>query len=207
MQKESSKIFIVLTPWWSNTIIFQSLSDIVVFSFPMWFLTCLVWICTITIQKNWFNLSKCCLFVQFRANSKRLKTGLGHFRVNYFHIWNYAEKLILRLKMQFLNLISRKEWTIEGEELQCVLSHSLSLSKLFYDVRFPRFSCFTMNYLDTLDENSKSGAKFAAAFLRFCYETQIWSLPCCEKKTSILWSLQYPLVFASLHSFWNWFLA
>jgi len=56
---------------------------IVVFSFPMWSPTCLGWICMVTIQKNIFNLSKCCLFVKFRANSKRIKTCLGHLEVNF----------------------------------------------------------------------------------------------------------------------------
>ena len=44
------KIFAVLAP--SNVIIFHSISDIVVFSFPTSSLTCLVWICTVTIKKN-----------------------------------------------------------------------------------------------------------------------------------------------------------
>jgi len=40
---------------------------------------------------NGFNLSKCWLFVQFRATSKRLKIGLGHLRVNdeYSNIIGY----------------------------------------------------------------------------------------------------------------------
>jgi len=98
MQKESSKIFIVLTPGWSNIIIFQSLSDIVVFFFPMWSLTCLVWICTVTIQKNIFNLSKCWLFVQFRANFKRLKTTLRHLGVKTYNkqwklVWSHCHNV------------------------------------------------------------------------------------------------------------------
>jgi len=76
MQKESSKIFID-----SNIIIFQSSNDIVVFSFSMWSLTRLGWICKCTIQKKWFNLSKCWLFVQFRTNLKRLETSLRHLGV------------------------------------------------------------------------------------------------------------------------------
>jgi len=81
MQKKSSKIFIVLTPWWSNIIIFQSLNDIVVFFFLIWSLTCLVWICMVTILKKLIQLIKMLAFVQFRANSSRLKTSLGHLGV------------------------------------------------------------------------------------------------------------------------------
>jgi len=43
--------FEVLTSSWSNIIIFQSISDIVVFSFPMGSRTYLVWIFIVTIQK------------------------------------------------------------------------------------------------------------------------------------------------------------
>jgi len=42
--------FAILTPLGSNIIIFHSVSSIVVFSFPMWLLTCLAWICTVAIQ-------------------------------------------------------------------------------------------------------------------------------------------------------------
>jgi len=34
------------------------------------------------LKKNWYNLSKYWHFVQFRANSKKLKKGLGHLGVN-----------------------------------------------------------------------------------------------------------------------------
>jgi len=54
--------FIVLTPSWSNVIIFQLISDIVVFFIPMWSLTCLIWICTVTIQKKLIQLIKMLAF-------------------------------------------------------------------------------------------------------------------------------------------------
>jgi len=86
-EKKNEKLqitFTVLTPSWSNIIIFQSVSNIVVFTFSMWSLTCLVWNFLVTIQfflyKTYQNVA--CLFVQFRAsNSKKLKTSLGQFEV------------------------------------------------------------------------------------------------------------------------------
>jgi len=62
MPKEISKIFIVLTPLWSNIIIFQSLNDIFVCCSPIWFLACLVWICMVIIWKKLVQLIKMLAF-------------------------------------------------------------------------------------------------------------------------------------------------
>jgi len=73
MKNESSKIFIVLI---NNLMIKHCNLSILkwccVFFSYVTYLTCLVWICVVTIIKKSIQLSKCWLFVQFRANSKRL---------------------------------------------------------------------------------------------------------------------------------------
>jgi len=51
----------ILTPSWSNIIIFQSISDIIV-CFSMCSLICLVWIYTVTIQKKLIQLIKMLAF-------------------------------------------------------------------------------------------------------------------------------------------------
>jgi len=54
--------FAILTPSCSNIIIFQSLSDIVEFFFPIYSLTCLVKICMVAIQKMLIQLIKMLFF-------------------------------------------------------------------------------------------------------------------------------------------------
>jgi len=80
IQKESLKIFIVLTPSWSNIIIFQSLKWYcgVFFSYMISNMSSLN-----LYGYNYKKIDSTWLFIQFRANSKRLKTSLEYLWVNF----------------------------------------------------------------------------------------------------------------------------
>jgi len=69
----------------SNIIIFESISCIVVDFFSLWFLICLVWICTVIIQQN---IDETYKKVHFLFNIEQiprniLQKGLGHFEFSW----------------------------------------------------------------------------------------------------------------------------